>query len=67
AQIAAMAKTLEKLSANLAHEVRSGILCTNYEVEGHANDSFPLKSRHALAVDCEIFHGDHDVSRFLLL
>ncbi|KAH9291430.1 hypothetical protein KI387_043376, partial [Taxus chinensis] len=41
AQIAAMAKQLEKLSANSVHEVRSGIWCIDCEVEGHAKDSFP--------------------------
>ncbi|KAH9310118.1 hypothetical protein KI387_038029, partial [Taxus chinensis] len=35
AQIAAMAKQLEKLSANSAHETHSGLWCTDCEVEGH--------------------------------
>lgn len=41
--IVVMAKQLEKLSTNLAHDMCSGIWCTDYEVEGHTKDSFPHK------------------------
>ncbi|KAH9293323.1 hypothetical protein KI387_041474 [Taxus chinensis] len=67
AQITAMAKQLENLSANSAHETRSGMWCTDCEVEGHAKDSCPCKIVRIVAVDCEIFHGDHDASRCPLL
>ncbi|KAH9330874.1 hypothetical protein KI387_002982, partial [Taxus chinensis] len=60
AQITAMAKQLEKLSANSAHETRSGMWCTDCEVEGHAKDSFPRKTARTVAVDCGICHRDHD-------
>ncbi|KAH9308754.1 hypothetical protein KI387_036665, partial [Taxus chinensis] len=33
----------------------------------HTKDNFPWRSVHVMMVDCEIFHGDHDASRYLLL
>ncbi|KAH9297930.1 hypothetical protein KI387_029612, partial [Taxus chinensis] len=60
AQITAMAKRLENLSSNLAHEVHNGLWFIDCEVERHKNDIFPSNSVRTMVVDCEIFHGVND-------
>ena len=70
AQIAALAKQLEKLSANTILEIRGGMWCTDCNVKGHTKDNGGICTRkavHAIAVNYEICHEDHDASRCPLL
>ncbi|KAH9324289.1 hypothetical protein KI387_004467 [Taxus chinensis] len=50
-----------------AHDTRSGLWCTDCEVQGHTKDSCPRRAVRAMTVDCEICHRDHDASRWPLL
>ena len=56
-QIGVVAKNLEKLSTNLAHETRSGLWSTYCEVEGHTKEFFPQIFVCSIMVNYEIFQG----------
>ncbi|KAH9297252.1 hypothetical protein KI387_028934, partial [Taxus chinensis] len=48
AQIAARAKQLEKLSANIVLETRGGVWCTDCNVEGNTKDNGGICTRKAV-------------------